>query len=590
MNTLFEAAPATGSGISKVLIDQCGPGHRSQHLFAPCLHVHRNGQLLVVCRWDEHGSEEGDATNQQALYFSRDHGRTWSLSGDGPILTCQNGSSFATPSSITHAWVFEDLSARTWLYYTVNQPFSWGEGRPDRSTGGGEIRKLEISWAGDNWVTAGQSQVAWGFQQTLPDGQGSRLDDIRVVSWNGLVRLQDGSLVMPIGGRSSVAAPEGAFSRLNRVWVLVSRNDGRSWNEAYFVGGDDTLCVAEPTLVETSTPGELVCLLRVQYGNGNQLHRTVSRDGGRSWTPPQPTGLPQAGTQGVKPYLMRHGTGRYALIQTNEHQVIERTNIALFLTDESGLLSDSWPQLRTLHIGNRRGWWPGSCYGWLASAEDGSLLAAFPCHDRAGGRLYFCKLTPAAIAPTVALEANGVLDEWGDDVPRRNGPLTPAGEASFVLRNVRGRLVAPDFGIFASVGDLGISLCFAVISPPPTGLLPLLRLTSCNGYVEVLTLLLGPAGGILRATGLTQSFALPAGRPAEWVQLRISIRMALVEVEVSRAGSAPRKTSAILSKQPTGLQIGGAITPEPCEVLVGDLRIRASRGQLSDTPINPSLS
>ena len=102
----------------------------------------------------------------------------------------------------------------------------------------------------------------------------------------GLVRLRDGSLVMPIGGRSSVLDPQGAFSRLDRVWALVSRDDGATWPEAHFVGGGDSLCVAEPTLVETSRDGELVCLLRVQYGTGNQLHRSVSRDGGRTWSAP----------------------------------------------------------------------------------------------------------------------------------------------------------------------------------------------------------------------------------------------------------------------------------------------------------------
>jgi len=85
---------ATLPPIARSVVATCGPGHRAQHLFAPCLRLHSNGQLLIVCRWDEHGTEEGDATNEQVLYFSRDDGATWTMAGGASILTYAGGSSF----------------------------------------------------------------------------------------------------------------------------------------------------------------------------------------------------------------------------------------------------------------------------------------------------------------------------------------------------------------------------------------------------------------------------------------------------------------------------------------------------------------
>jgi hypothetical protein len=369
---------------------------------------------------------------------------------------------------------------------------------------------------------------------------------------------------MPIGGRASVAEPRGAFAKLDRVWVLVSRDDGRTWPEAHFVGGGDALCLAEPTLVETATPGELVCLCRVQYGTGDQLHRVVSRDSGRTWSAPTPTGLPQAGTQGVKPHLIRRAAGGYALIQTNEHEVIERTNLAVFLTDEAGLASDTWPRLRTLHIGNCRGWWPGACYGWLAEAPDGALLAAWPCHDPAGGKLLFTRLDPAALEQAEPLEPNGVSDEWGDHVPRRDGPPAPDGEASFVFRNVRGRLVAPDFGAHRQAGARLVSLALRVAAPPATGEFRALRFTARNGRDEICALLLSRTGWAARTGGAAFPLAAPLPEPAVWLDLQVAIAAGQLTLRLGRDSFAIPIASA-----PTGLQIGGTAEPAACEIFVG---------------------
>jgi len=242
----------------KIVVAECGSGHEVKHLFAPCVFHHSSGHILIVCRWDDQGGAEGDSTNRQALYFSDDKGVTWRLAGSGPLITTETGSSFPVPSSITHGWLFEDELGRTWIYYTVNQPFTWGKNSPERSTGGGEIRRVEISWSGTGWILSGPSSIVWEMGKVLPGPDGKGLPNMRVVAWNGILRLRSGTLLMPIGGRETVENPSGTFFPLDRTWVLASRNDGETWDEAHFMAGGAGQAFAEPTLVETGTDDEIV--------------------------------------------------------------------------------------------------------------------------------------------------------------------------------------------------------------------------------------------------------------------------------------------------------------------------------------------
>lgn len=553
---------------NKTVVASCGPDQPLRHVFAPCLHLHRSGQMLIVCRWDPLGESEGDATNAQALYFSRERGSAWQRA-DGVVVTPALGSSFDTASSVTHGWIDEDRSGVTWIYYTVNQPFTWGEGRPDRSTGGGEIRRVEILYHGGTWHIAGPSEVVWGFRLPLPDGRGGICENVRTVAWSGILRLRSGVALMAVGGRATSDDPRGAFAPLDRVWALRSFDDGRTWNEASFVAGGEALSVAEPTMVETSQDGELACLLRVQYGTGNELHRTMSRDAGLSWSRPVPTGLPQCDQQGVKPFLLRRHDGRYVLLQTNEHESIARSNLAVFLTDEAGLRDDRWPVHRTVHVGHRSGWWPGSCYGWLAEDPDGSLWASWTCHDTKGGALYVARLDDLEASEAPLVEPNGVTDDLGDSLPRWGDRRTPSGGRSFLFRDVRGRLTTPRFGLLESGETIVISLCVWVVRLPAEGVFRLLRLTRRNGREAAGTLRCDQRGWhwtnedgcdvCLRRETLTD----------RWVRLRCQVskeelRVAIGDEEVLRRTVQPGRGL------PTGLQFGGGNVVSPCEILLGD--------------------
>jgi|GEM_PF-2095262 len=556
-------APAT-----PLVVARSGPTERAHHLFAPCLHQHRNGQWLLLARWDDQGAEEGEDTNGQALFFSHDQGGHWQISADTPLLVSRGHSSFPEPSSLTHAWLLEDQSGTTWIYFTVNQPYTWGLDRPHFSTGGGEIRKIKISWNGQSWPVGGASEIVWGMGQPLPLPDCPIGAKIRVVSWNGAIETEPRTWIMPVGGRVTTDNPRGEFEKLNRVWVLISRDDGATWNEAHFVAGDERHCFAEPTLVKTSIPGQLVCLLRIQYNTGNQLHRVVSLDGGLTWTHPQPTGLPQADTQGVKPYLLRRTDGSFALIQTNEHDTIARTNIAVFLTDEDGLLTDRWPIVRTLNIGNRQGWWPGCCYGWLVENTTGQLVAAYTCEDKTGGRLCLSTLDTSVVPSLDTLQPNAVIDELGDDRPYAT-TMEENGRLAVQFTSTRSRALAPSFGMLDPQTGGTLSFALKVRQAPSGEDFQVIRLFSNNGRKEETALLLKSGEWHLRSAAKTQKIRWPINR-GHWQQIKI--RFSIPEgilLNLTEAGR-PHVDRVSLKSPLSTLCFGGGHQRERCDVLLAE--------------------
>ena len=448
---------------------------RVRHHQVASLTTHAAGVLMITARWDDVGTEEGDASNRQALYLSHDGGRRWRMANRGePIVTLKHGTSFGLPSAITHSFVFVAGDGATWLYYTVNQPYTWGPGRPDRSTGGGEIRRVLLEPGGDDWRAANRSDVVWGFQQPAPDPAtpGGTAHDIRMACLNGILRLRDGSLLMPVAGRATVPEPEGAFWRLDRCWVLRSTDGGASWPESVFVGGGPSLCLCEPTLEETSRDGAVVAYMRSQYGTGTELYRSDSQDGGSTWTHPRPTGLPNAGGFGSKPFLRRLGPDRYGLLQTYEHDRPDRTNLALFLTDEAGLREDVWPTVRVLSAECRRGWL-GSAYGWLEPDTNGDALAAWVSFAPEANHLNFARLGPDWLERGV-VEPMAVWDAIGNDLPY-------ATRGGLHLPTTRSRAHAPHYGR-VSAGPHRVHAIYRLGRPPASTDLPLLEIRSRNGH------------------------------------------------------------------------------------------------------------
>jgi hypothetical protein len=447
-----------------------------RHVFVPSVTRLRDGTLLATCRWDATGSAEGDDTNEQALLWSDDDGVTWS-GGDEAIVTIADRTGFDVPSSITHSLVFEDAAGQVWLYYSINQPHTWGPD-PRRSTGGGEIRRIRLA-RDTGWTTTGRSSVVWGFRQPVPDGRGGMLDDIRIALEDKVVRTAAGTLLLAVGGRSTVDDPRGAFLPLNRCWVLESSDDGATWSTAHFVGGSDSLALAEPT-IEVTGDGVLVCLMRVQYGTGRELHQSISSDDGRTWSTPVPTGLPNAGEFGTKPFLQRIAADRFALLVFSEPGDAGRTGASVYLTNAAGLTSGRWPRKKTLLIespgdGDSPAYGVGG-YGWLAPLGDGGLIAVLATQHAGVGRISAVRASADWLEGTV-VEPLAIRDDAGDDRPalaQRDGRQ--------VLRFPSARSRARDCSFAALRAPLRRIRVRAVVDTPPAGArFDLLRLDGNHG-------------------------------------------------------------------------------------------------------------
>lgn len=505
--TNFETETLSDFFAELVRVNTANPSSRNKHQQAACIHRHSSGQLLISCRWDETAksqqpspgakfhnsfgehlelSAEGDDSNEQALYFSLNDGKTWTMANDGePVITLRNGTSFDRPSSVTHSFIFENEEGEIWLYYTINQPFTWGSERPDRSTGGGEIRKIQVAYDGGTWRTSGVSEIVWGLMQPIDNGNGGYWDDVRCVCLNKIVKLSNGKLLMPVAGRTTVADPEGTYWKINRCWVLESSDGGQTWDRSSFIGGSDSMCLCEPTLVETATSGFLVAYMRVGYATGNQLYRSVSEDFGRTWSVPEPSGLPNTDTSGTKPCMMRLQSGEYVLLQTNEHSCADRTNMSIFVTDEEGIQTNRWKLCKVVGA-ECESLWKGSCYGSVDESPEGALYVAYVSFLEDNNYLNFAKIERSWLEGTI-MEPTGIQDRKGNHLPY----LVKEDRRCLKFKNVRSRANAPQFmGLRRT--PIFLRQSFRVKKSPSHAEFPLIHVSCNHGRTLLFAICLRP--------------------------------------------------------------------------------------------------
>ncbi|MCX6358386.1 MAG: sialidase family protein [Armatimonadetes bacterium] len=157
--------------------------------------------------------------------------------------------------------------------------FTYYPGGPSARPGDG-TRYKEI------WTTRSRDQGrTWSEPELIPSTASAHYGVSAPVR-----RLRGGALLMPI--YKELPDPL-------RVWsyVLLSKDGGKTWGEPIVVdpGNDDN---DEPDVIERPD-GSLLCVMRSNRGE-QTMWRSVSRDGGRTWSRSTPIGFP-----GHAPYLLR---------------------------------------------------------------------------------------------------------------------------------------------------------------------------------------------------------------------------------------------------------------------------------------------
>jgi len=148
--------------------------------------------------------------------------------------------------------------------------------------------------------TQGESLGSVGCYTVRSFDQGRTFTAPRMVRITGLdnrtvadavLEMDDGSLLMPVYGQR-----EGGSSS---VWVVISRDGGETWSESHLVAEDPEgqIHFYKPAL-SVLPDGGLLCMLETDNAGGF-LYRSISDDGGLTWSNPMPTQI-----QGEAPDLL----------------------------------------------------------------------------------------------------------------------------------------------------------------------------------------------------------------------------------------------------------------------------------------------
>ncbi len=175
----------------------------------------------------------------------------------------------------------------------------------------------------------------------------------------GSIELPDGGLLLPL-----CDAP-----RYRAVFHVTSSDNGENWSAP--------TPIAEEPGKEFEEPAGLMLddtriLMMLRENRTRILHRTISEDGGRTWSAPVPTGIPEYPCQ-----LLRLVDGRVACVAGRR---IKPFGIVFHVSDDGGF---TWNPDRSMMV---RDDLPNSDLGYPTAVQrgNGDLLVVYYAQDDAG--------------------------------------------------------------------------------------------------------------------------------------------------------------------------------------------------------------
>ncbi|MCE5249891.1 glycoside hydrolase [bacterium] len=312
----------------------------------------KNGDLVAVFSGDR--DEHVCPWGKTEMVRSADGGETWSAPvtvNNTPLDDRDAGVIVTAKGTILVSWftslAFDDSAYKK--HYPASVIESWKRHAEKLSP---EIRK---QWLGC-WVRRSEDGGAtWG-------------DPIRVAvnSPHGPIQLRDGRILYV--GKTLWAKPEA-------LDVIESRDDGVSWTKIGTIplppGGSIDHC-HELHAVENGD-GTILAMIRYQPQNRDDwiMRQSVSKDGGRTWSTPESTGI-----WGLPPHLIQLRDGRLVVVYGYRKEPFgERACIS----------RDGGKTWDIDHIIELTGA-PNGDLGYPASTElgDGSIFTVYYQIDRAG--------------------------------------------------------------------------------------------------------------------------------------------------------------------------------------------------------------
>lgn len=324
---------AAGLDVGEALLPTLHPG--DSH--AATLVETQAGDLL--CAWFN-GPGEGEPQTRIVLSRLPAGSDTWTVPevmSDDPERSEQNPLLFVTPSG------------EVWLLHTSNEPHDQTTSRV--------LRRL----SSDGGLT-------WGPSEVVFDRPGSFLR-------NPIVVLSNGDWLLP----AYHCDPDG-----EGTVVQLSSDQGRSWTSVEIPEGVGQVQLSAAEVA----PGEVLGVFRSRAAD--RIHRSVSKDYGRTWSAPEKTTLPN-NNSAIQ--VLRLADGRLILVfndcsaERDQFRWVPdgaggvrrktlRTPLTLALSEDDGA---TWPYWRNLQVQDAeyRDNEFGYSYPTLLQTRDGKLHVAY---------------------------------------------------------------------------------------------------------------------------------------------------------------------------------------------------------------------
>lgn len=310
-----------------------------------------------------------DQNNYVVLVASTDSGQHWSkellaVDPDGP-----------GPVRAFDPEIWRAPNGQLWLFWAQGV----GHVNPDMRNG---------VWA----MTADESQgvnARWSVPRRLCDG----------VMMCKPLALSSGAWALPV---SLWHRREGASAAM-----FVSEDAGATWTERGACDIPPEVRSHDEHMLVEKHNGDIWLLVRTRYGIGESF----SRDGGKTWSPLQPSGIPHAVTRffirrliSGRLLLVRHDPGE-GYFAGQEHPGGIRSHLAAFLSDDDGR---SWSH--RLLLDER----PGVSYPDGDQDETGKIYIAYDFERTKAREILMAEFTedqmtrPAASKPPVVINKAGL--------------------------------------------------------------------------------------------------------------------------------------------------------------------------------------
>ncbi len=265
----------------------------------PSLAKDENGTLYAVCSGFRvaHICPFG----KTVMYISRDEGKTWSapiVIGDTLLDDRDAGILYLGGGKLLVTWFTHSTEhyLNTWRSSIVNRATPMEKAAVEGMLKGYESLPEEMARGGSYVRISEDYGKTWSEPILVP-----------VSAPHGPALCADGSIIYL--GKEMYYPTQSVHPEKGNIAAYKSEDGGYTWNRLATLSipeGHTTANFHEPHVIELPS-GELLGAIRVQGENvtpSQTIYTTRSQDGGKNWSPMQPTGL-----VGLPAHLMLHSSG-----------------------------------------------------------------------------------------------------------------------------------------------------------------------------------------------------------------------------------------------------------------------------------------